>query len=667
MPFHVPRTPWWLLPWLTALPVHAQPDQAATLQPMVVTATRSERALDEAPVRTEVVTREEIERTHARTLRQALENVPGLQLREVLGKSGYELSLQGLGADQVLVLIDGLPITASTSSTVDLNQYLLSDVEHIEVVKGAASAQYGSSAMGGVVNVITRRTQPGFGGSAAVDVGSSGRQNDSGRRWDANNRHARFALGGGGERWRLALSGDVVDDDGFGTDPALHARQGDASARRQLSARGEWLPTGNAAHARAWAELSRYTEDDTQRYLRFVPPVNLPQEKTEAITRDRAAAGASWRFASGLRAQIQGVHEDYDSRSDGFSNDALATARTARMRTQHVGTQFDLPAWGRQLWTLGTDWHRETLAQRANGASELLGAGSAERSSSEVFAQNDIVLSDRWELLLGLRGQHDSDFGAHWAPKASVRGNVWEGGDWRAVLRASVGKGYRVPNLKERHYLFDHSALGYRVVGNPHLKPESSTSWQLGGTLSRGDALTLEANAFHNTVRDLIQTDLARTTTVDGLTYYSYANVARARTSGLELSGRWRARPAWDFSAAYTHTRTRDEATGLELTRRPRHMVRLGVDWRVQPATTLTARARWQGDELADSATRARSPGWATLDLALNHRIGRTTTLFAGVNNLAGRQRNFADPADFGPVAGRFVYVGAKVAFGNAL
>src|SRR5690606_4044203 len=122
----------------------------------------------------------EIERIHARTLKQALENVPGLQLREVRGKSGYEVSLQGLTSDQVLVLIDGLPITASTGSTVDLSQYLVGDIDHIEVVKGATSAQYGSSAMGGVINVITRRSAPGFSGAVSVDAGSRGHQNASG-------------------------------------------------------------------------------------------------------------------------------------------------------------------------------------------------------------------------------------------------------------------------------------------------------------------------------------------------------------------------------------------------------------------------------------------------------------------------------------------------------
>ena len=277
------RSALWLLMVVSAVgAVQAQDTQS--LSPVVVTATRSERAIDESTVPIEVVAREELDLTHARTLKQALENVPGLQLREVHGKSGFELSLQGLSADQVLVLIDGLPISASTGSTVDLSQYLLTQVERVEVVKGASSAQYGSAAMGGVVNVITRRMQPGWGGTVAVDAGSYGRQNDSGRSASANSRHVRFDLAGGASTWRLGLSGDVLDDAGFGLHPAEWVRQGDASKRIQLAARGEWLPrTG----MRFWAEAGRYTEADVQRYAYFVPPHYVPQRKTEDITRHR--------------------------------------------------------------------------------------------------------------------------------------------------------------------------------------------------------------------------------------------------------------------------------------------------------------------------------------------------------------------------------------------
>ena len=272
------------------------------------------------------------------------------------------------------------------------------------------------------------------------------------------------------------------------------------------------------------------------------------------------------------------------------------------------------------------------------------------------------------ELLFGLRGQNDSDFGSHWAPKVSLRANVLNGADWKGILRASLGQGYRVPNLKERHYLFDHSALGYRVVGNPNLKPESSTSLQLGATFKRGERLAIDVNAFYNRVRDLIQTDEANATVgTDGIATYTYANVARARTSGLDTSVNWRASSALSLNAAYTYTATRNETTGRELTRRPRQIVRLGGDWRIQPETVLGLRVRHQSSELVDTATRARSPGWTTLDVSLNHKIGRSVTLFAGVNNLTNSQRSFSNASDFGPVAGRYVYVGAKFALGNAI
>ena len=170
----------------------------AQLSDVVVTGTRTEKARDEAPVRTEVVDHEEIQATGARTLKEALANISGLQLQELHGKSGYSLVMQGLGSDQVLVLIDGLPISASTGSTVDLSQYLLTDVLRVEVVKGAASAQYGSAAMGGVVNVITRRPTGGLRGDVQMGLGTRGRQNASGKRQPARgNGHPARAAGPG--------------------------------------------------------------------------------------------------------------------------------------------------------------------------------------------------------------------------------------------------------------------------------------------------------------------------------------------------------------------------------------------------------------------------------------------------------------------------------------
>ena len=649
----------------SATGAHAQEpapgDAVPALAPVVVTGTRTEKSLEDTPIRTEVVDRAEIERTHARTLKQALEDVPGLQLTEVHGKSGYEVSLQGLTSDQVLVLIDGLPITASTGSTVDLSQYLLSEVDHIEIVKGATSAQYGSSAMGGVINVITRPIQPGFSGEAVLDAGTHGRQNPSGRTLDAANRHARVRLDGGSPHWRYRLTGDVLQDDGFAVDPTAWPRQGDAVRRGQFGGRLEWLPS---ASTRLWLDGSHYQEDGTQRFNYFAPPNDVPQRKTESIQRDRLSWGGRWSGERGLRAEVKGVSERYRSDSDTYSNGFLQQARQAQQRTDHVTAQVDLPAWHRQLWQFGVDLHQESLDQSAGGSSELTG-GRVRRSSNELFVQNDILFNDTWELLLGLRGQHDSDFGAHLAPKASLRARLLDGPDWSSSLRASFGRGYRVPNLKERYFLFDHSSLGYMVIGNPNLKPESSNSLQLGAQVALKNRFSLDVNLFDNRVSDLIQVDEANATSVNGITHFTYQNIARARTRGVETLATWHARPSLDLRAGYTYTQTRNLATGTELTRRPRQSVRLGLDWRASAASTLSLRARYQSSELVGSTGGGRSPAWSTLDVVFNHKLGRATTAFLGVSNLFNRQRAFSDPNDFGPLAGRFVYAGIRHEFGG--
>ena len=629
----------------------------AHLPAVVVTATRTEKTLDETPIRTEVVDQAEIQRLNARSLKEALENVPGLQLQEVHGKSGYQLSLQGLTSDQVLVLIDGLPISASTGSTVDLSQYSLATVDRIEVVKGATSAQYGSSAMGGVINVITRPVAEGLAGAAIVDIGSYGSQNVSGNEVDDARRHAQLRIEGGGKTLRGRLAGDIVDDAGFTADRSAWTRQGDAMRRQQYSGRIDWLPAGHGAF---WIDSSFYREDDTSRYQYYAPPNYIPQHKDEGINRDRHAAGGSWSWANGTRLQIKGVDERYEGHSQEFSSDSIAGDRRTGQRLDHLTTQLDLPVWRSQLLTLGGDYHREALTQTSNGVSELDSDDDVVRHSNELFVQNDIALGDRWELLIGGRWQDDSDFGTHAVPKASLRGEVLQSGDWSGTLRFSVGQGYRVPNLKERYYLFDHSSLGYRVIGNPNLDPEQSDSYQAGFTLQHGDGLGAELNLFRNKVRDLIQTDLQNAQVINGISYYSYENISRAMTQGIETSARWQASARLDFNASYTLTDTEDRSRGGDLTRRPRHMARLGASWTLPTRTTLSLRSRYQSSELVDSDSGGRSPSWTVVDLKINQALREGLDLFAGFDNLFDVQRDFADSNDFSPIVGRFIYLGAR-------
>lgn len=630
----------------------AQPQR---LPQVVVTGTRTAKSQALSPVRTEVISRQEIERSHALTLKDALENLPGVQLSQIHGKSGYKVSMQGLSSDQVLVLIDGLPISPSTSSTTDLSQYALASVDHIEVVKGATSAQYGSAAMGGVINVITRPIAPGMTIDLATSVGSYGEQNTSGSASDSGKRHAKFNLEGGSQHWRLRLNGEQIDNDGFSIQPQEWTRQGDSVTRKQIGARVEWHPSDKG---QVWLDSSAYREQGVSRYQFYVPPRLLNLSTTGDIERDRHTAGGHWRWQNGTKFSLKGLHERYDSvtQKHNTSGGGAFDHRHANLKLNHVNAQLDLPFWQHQLWSLGGDFHLETLQQSEDGISELQG-GEVERNSKELYVQNDILFNEQWELLLGARWQQDSDFGSHAVPKASLRYTPdWQ--DHRLTLRASFGQGYRVPNLKERHFLFDHSSLGYKVIGNPNLLPEKSNSWQLGASLEWSRHLSAHLNLFRNRVSDLIQVDEASAPVINGITHFTYHNISDALTQGLETSVEWQPWSPLTLNLAYTYTHSENLDTGQQLTRRPLHIGRLGANLDFHSGTSLSLRTRYQSDALVSSASGARTPAWTRVDLKLNQQLRRGVDVFIGVDNLFDQQRDFQDPSDYSPSIGRFVYLG---------
>ena len=640
--------------------------ETAWLDQIVITGTRTERSVIDAPVRTEVVTRQELERTHARSLKEALENVSGLQLREIHGKAGYEVSLQGLSGEQVLVLVDGLRISASTGSTVDVSQLALTEVERIEIVKGATSAQYGSAAMGGVINVITRDVTPGFSGELQGDVGSYGSQNPSGNRIDDGRRHARARVDSGTDILRLRLTADHLESDGITPVPGGWARPADDVERQQYDARLEWHPSDNG---RFYLQGGRFTEDGISRAAEQLPGgVLLNTSKTEAIVRDRYVAGGRWAWPGAFAVQLNAVHEQFSDDTLKFSPSGPFDDRYAEMDLSQVSLQVDSPYYGGggtlgYSFQMGGDLHHESLRQTKDGVSELDDTDRVSRRSDEIFRQDTFYVGDALELVLGVRYQDDSDFGSHVAGNAGARWHLWRGSDWRTTARLGWGQGYRVPNLKERFYLFDHSQLGYVVIGNPDLQPERSQSWQFSTTFSWREQWVLELGVFHNALRNLIQID-ADTDPVPGgpVQEYQYDNVARAMTRGAEVSLDWALTERLSLHINHTHMQTEDRGTGQRLTRRPRDLSRLGINIGVGDSTELTVRGRYQSDELADSNGN-RSPAWRALDLSLTQQLSPALSLLAGVDNLLDTQRDFADPADFSPIIGRFIYLGARYQF----
>lgn len=643
----------------------------ATFAPIVVTATRTDRSLDDTPVNVQVVGRKQIEDNHAHTLKEALELLPNVYLKPVHGKTGYEVSMQGFTGDQVLVLIDGLPITASTGSTVNLNQYMTLDIEQIEVVQGAASAQFGSAAMGGVINIITKPiTTPKA--HVSAELASNGQQNPSGDEIDINRQLITASIEGAidpAQQVQMRLSGSYLDDKGLSVDASRWPQIRDASTQSQLSARLSFRPDDSALLQRGhyWAEASHYNEEDTSRFNQRVAQNILPQQREESITKTRFSAGGSSDIALNnqtYKLTAQGLYEDYQSDSDTTSSGVLASARHTQITTALGQAQLDLPAIilsdaHTHLLQVGAQVQQDTLNQTKNQVSELI-RDDVSRDVGELYLQDDWLIGDNWEVLSGIRYQNDEDFGDHVAPKVALKYNLTDDSGREHILRASVGSGYRVPNLKERYYVFDHSNLGYKVRGNPNLQPETSTSYQVGYQGQIYDDINLSINGFYNDVRDLIQTDDDNAIIENGISIYQYTNVDSARTYGGDIGIDWQLSDLATLQATYAYLKTHNDTANSELTYRPNHKVMVGLDYQLSDKLQLIPRVTYESKQLIDTQDQRYSPSWWTLDSTLNYDVTHSLSVYGAINNIFDTQRDVRDPSDFRPIDNREWVVGAR-------
>ncbi|GGY80718.1 TonB-dependent receptor plug domain-containing protein [Marinobacter zhanjiangensis] len=626
--------------------------QTRYLDEVVVTGTRSERTVLDTPVRTEVVTSEEIERTHARDLREALANVAGLQLKKIHGKSGYEVWLQGLEANQTLVLVDGKPLNATTGSSVDVSQLSILEIDRIEIVKGAVSAQYGSSGMGGVINVITRPITPGWRARLGADAGSYGSDNPSDERFQPSRHTGTASAETGNEIWGIRVAAEVRHTDGIDPEPESWTRPGNEIDRRDVHGRLQWTP--NEAH-RLTLEGQTFTESSEARFM----STGQRHGKDEDVDRWRVSLSGDHDLTGRLEGSWFAVHEDLTDDTNKYTAAAHYDDRDADMSLSQLSGELGTWLGSSQRLQGGVDIRRDTLSQVKDGTPEVDG----EREGYELWTQHTWMPSDVVEIVTGIRGQNDSDFGNHVAPKINARFDFGDGTGLDSYVRAGVGAGYRVPNLKERFYLFDHSQLGYVVKGNPDVEAEESVSYQLGLGTHYEKRLWVEGNAFFNDIDDLIATEYAGMD--NGVSVYRYGNVNEARTWGLETTAGWEISEGWRMTAGYTWLQTEDRATGLDLNRRPQHQANLALDGQTGvDGLSWLVRVRGQGSEYVDAALDMKTPGYTTADLKLNYLPSDWLTLYGGVDNITDVQRDFDNAdEDFRPVGGRYVYLGFSMSF----
>jgi outer membrane receptor for ferrienterochelin and colicins len=616
----------------------------------VVTGTRTPVKLEDAVVPTEVITRQQIESYGVRDLGQLLGQQPGVEIFYTFRGAG--IRLQGLDPEYVLILVDGERVTGRVGNTIDLSRFSLRDVDRIEIVKGPAAALYGADAIGGVINLITRRVNRPLEAALRFQLGNAFRAGQ-GDEYDVR------AHGGAKKGpFELRIGGGVRGVRGFDLDASDPATNGPSYFRFDGDLFGSWTPTDNF-EIRARAGYLR--RDGSAVDLAPTGAVFDRRNRSEQLD---SSAAITWkpfdttrlegRFRFGLfRDQLQ-----QDQRGATYLDTYSQTVDRLYEGALQVDQQL-----GPHAVTVGAELLSEALL------STRLVDGKASRLRFGAFIQDEwtpthtVVADLKMKVLPGFRFDYDSQFGGAFTPRLALKADPIP----QIAIRASYGMGFRPPSFQELYLDFENSSVGYVVRGNPALTAETSQGINLSVDWKLPlDGWVISASGYRTWIRNLINVDTNAPIDPDNPALFTYANVARAYTQGIETSVRAKLSAGAYIDLGYTLLDARDEDTGQYLEGRSAHRWNAAVTVRYRPAgfegvvrANLVASRPFYEDIDADGVDdTVWADPYCTLDIQLNYRFRSIFMIFVGVNNLIG-----AGDAKYLPIPPRHFYLGGQVQY----
>jgi vitamin B12 transporter len=600
------------------------------LQLIVVAATRIPTPEAELASSLTVVTAEEIAAQQRRTFADVLRNIPGLNVVQQGGPGSVtSVFMRGTNSNHTKVLIDGIDVSdpSNANAAFDFGQLLTADIERIEVLRGPQSGLYGSDAIGGVINVITRTGSGPMKAAASVEGGtfnsfnqSAGLSGSQGAfHYAANVAH----LHSGATPVTpldLLAPGEPRNDDYYDNLTASTKLGLDVTRSFDLGLVARYTST----HL-------HYTGEDFSTF-----PALPAAERSESNT-DQYYGRATAHLASleGALNQTLGV---------AFMRNQTATLQPQTPESLNTGERVKVD-WqgavrlaGTETLLLGVEDARDEISQPLS-ASMRIDSGYAELQSQ---------LGEHWFSALNVRYDDNDRFGG----KVTYRiAPAWVSTATGTKLKASIGTGFKAPTLSE---LFQDFAPFF--FANPDLRPESSIGYDAGIEQGlAGNRLRAGATYYHNRIRDLITTDVTGTT---------WANVGRATTDGVESFIACQPVAPLTLRVDYTYTQATDDVLQQELLRRPRHKGTLNATWRATDALLLDvnvlAVSGWVDGNRDFSIPRLDAPGYTTVNLAAAFDLARTFTLFGRVDNLF--DRHYQNPVGFlQPAIGVFAGIRAKL------
>ncbi|WP_337545015.1 TonB-dependent receptor [Megasphaera sp.] len=622
---------WAVLTALTVPAYAASADGAAdgsavTMKDVVVTATRTEADVKMVPNTVEVITADDIEKLGATDVYSALRLADNVQIMNTSTGFGHRISMRGMSSDSTLILINGqrtaIEDTETTQNLLALDRINVHNIERIEIIRGAASAQYGSDALAGVINIITKKST----GKPSVTVGATtgttnmsnyyhidlGRQGKFSSTFDMNFSKDRQwtehevsglpvkNLQGPKQSYNFSGTYELGENKNLNLDLGYY--------KDKLS--GDW--SHKEYNLGAWGGI-----------------VRLQDAKLETERRDASLS------LTGKTKKDDYMVRTFYSKLDKFRflpYTALAKeyGETNKYSIWGIEAKNSHKVNGDHTLTYGTEYDRYDVDGVNFGKD---GDNGKNLNTYAAYIQDEWLLGDKWEIIPAVRYDHHSEFGSKTTPHIGV---TYLANDHNR-FKANWGEGYKAPSVSELY--MDYTHMGVLTLGNPNLRPEESKNWDLSYEGEWGKTFG-KITYFHNDIDNMISTR-----TVGGRHGYNeYYNIdGTTKTHGVELTlGRKLSRDL-DVKVTSNWTSASNKVASAESSAH-------GVDGIADNITTLqlayddhraygynaTLWEQWVHDYYESDSSQTYS--YNTLNFVINKKYGDAVRLFAGVDNIFNKK-----------------------------
>ncbi|MEZ4801351.1 MAG: TonB-dependent receptor [Gelidibacter sp.] len=650
------------------------------LEEVIVSATRTFRQLSSLPLPAQLVSKKEIESVNSLRLNDILNEQTGLITVPDFG-GGEGIQLQGLDSQYTLILIDGVPLIGRSAGTLDVSRITVGNIKQIEIVKGASSSLYGSEALGGVINIITENPKQGFSGSLNSRVGSFETYDTS-----ANIGYKKEKIGISAFINNFRSDGyDLNDTDALNTVEPYENYTFNTKLTYDFNDNTNLFISG-----RYYLQNQDYIASEDLKGESDIHEWNTHLKLSHAYSKKWSSYFEL--YATRYKAEEYLNTTDNSRFSDSYFNQLLLRPE---IRATYNPTE-------KSAFIGGLGWNRETLDRTDFSTNPKF-------DSPYAYLQYDTNPTDKLNVIVGARFDNHSEYKSQFSPKVALRYELSE----KLAIKGSIGYGFKAPDFRQLYFDFTNATVGYTVLGynavstalpqlqeegqianvvvplsefENELNPENSIGINIGADYNPISSLKFGLNVFRNNIDDLIDTRVIANKT-NGQNVFSYYNVHKVYTQGLEFNTTWKLNNQLKISGGYQLLFAKDKAAEdafangevyaretpsspsfqlkkddyFGLYNRSRHMANLKVfydfpKWQLDANIRGTYRSKYglfdtNGNTYLDKYDDYVD-GYTIWDIAINKTIYKNYQLGVGVDNLFA----FKDTQNISNIAGRIIY-----------